>query len=181
MTATARLVAALDDSLRHDAEYGQRLSNHLPMLLVALHRLGAVPAMIRKPATRGWLPKISPGRPPTATRYTASVPSGAARPTESSVKSQRGSQRGSQRSGTRCEPAKTSNSSSDTNSVRPSNTAKGVVKIGLSITAAVTAKPTDTPRLPQLSAVSTRRARPCAGAAGAGLMLRTIAPPLRRP
>lgn len=41
MTATLDLVAALDHSLRYDAEYGQRLSNHLPMLLVALHRLGA--------------------------------------------------------------------------------------------------------------------------------------------
>ena len=41
MTATPDLVAALDHSLRYDAEYGNRLSNHLPMLLVALHRLGA--------------------------------------------------------------------------------------------------------------------------------------------
>ncbi len=42
MTPAPRdLVALLDDSLRFDAEYGQRLSNHLPMLLVALHRLGA--------------------------------------------------------------------------------------------------------------------------------------------
>ncbi len=42
MTATLDdLVVALDRSLRYDAEYGQRLSNHLPMLLVALHRLGA--------------------------------------------------------------------------------------------------------------------------------------------
>lgn len=41
MTATLDLVAALDRSLRYDAEYGQRLSNHLPMLLVALQRLGA--------------------------------------------------------------------------------------------------------------------------------------------
>ncbi len=35
------LTSALDDSLRYDAEYATRLSNHLPMLLVALHRLGA--------------------------------------------------------------------------------------------------------------------------------------------
>jgi hypothetical protein len=35
------LITALDHSLRFDAEYGQRLANHLPMLLVALHRLGA--------------------------------------------------------------------------------------------------------------------------------------------
>jgi hypothetical protein len=31
----------LDDSARFDAEYGPSLSNHLPMALVALHRLGA--------------------------------------------------------------------------------------------------------------------------------------------
>ncbi len=35
------LITALNHSLRYDAEYGQRLANHLPMLLVALHRLGA--------------------------------------------------------------------------------------------------------------------------------------------
>ena len=35
------LTAALDHSLQFDAEYSTRLSNHLPMLLVALHRLGA--------------------------------------------------------------------------------------------------------------------------------------------
>ncbi len=35
------VISALDNSLRYDAEYGTRLSNHLPMLLVALHRLGA--------------------------------------------------------------------------------------------------------------------------------------------
>lgn len=35
------LTASLDHSLRFDAEYATRLSNHLPMLQVALHRLGA--------------------------------------------------------------------------------------------------------------------------------------------
>lgn len=39
--ARMNLTAALDNSLLYDAEYGVRLSNHLPMLLVALHRLGA--------------------------------------------------------------------------------------------------------------------------------------------
>ena len=42
----------LDHSLRFDAEYGQRLSNHLPMLLVALHRLGASPERIAAASAR---------------------------------------------------------------------------------------------------------------------------------
>ncbi len=37
----AALAQALNSSLQFDAEYAVRLSNHLPMLLVALHRLGA--------------------------------------------------------------------------------------------------------------------------------------------
>ena len=46
------LTAALDRSLRFDAEYGERLSNHLPMLLVALHRLGATEVQLAKASTR---------------------------------------------------------------------------------------------------------------------------------
>jgi hypothetical protein len=41
VTPSQHLTSELDNSLRFDAEYGQRLSNHLPMLLVALHSLGA--------------------------------------------------------------------------------------------------------------------------------------------
>ena len=46
------LLAQIDHSLRFDAEYGQRLSNHLPMLLVALHRLGADDAHLQRAGER---------------------------------------------------------------------------------------------------------------------------------
>ncbi len=46
------LPAVLADSLRYDAEYATRLSNHLPMLLVALHRLGASDAHLQTAGAR---------------------------------------------------------------------------------------------------------------------------------
>ena len=42
----------LDQGMRFDAEYGAGLSNHLPMALIALQRLGASEARLEAFATR---------------------------------------------------------------------------------------------------------------------------------
>ena len=44
---TPTLMAWLDAGAGHHAEYGNGLSNHLPMAALALHRLGAPPARLQ--------------------------------------------------------------------------------------------------------------------------------------
>lgn len=67
----AALQALLDDGARFDAEYGAGMSNHLPMALTALARLGADDARLREFAQR-----YAQARALTPTRPHASWPAG---------------------------------------------------------------------------------------------------------
>ena len=57
--ASAALQRALEAGARHDAEYGDALSNHLPMALCALYRLGADAARLQDYAA-AYVPRLRP-------------------------------------------------------------------------------------------------------------------------
>lgn len=59
------LQTLLDDASRFDAEYGAGLSNHLPMALCALHRLGADDSRLHSFAA-GYSRRLAPAPPPQA-------------------------------------------------------------------------------------------------------------------
>ena len=59
------LQTLLDDAGRFDAEFGAGLSNHLPMALCALHRLGADDGRLRSFAA-GYSRRLAPAPPPQA-------------------------------------------------------------------------------------------------------------------
>ena len=60
-----RAVVVLDAVAGYDAEYGDGLSSHLPMAVLALHRLGAPAAQVRAFA-QGYAVRLSPAPPPQA-------------------------------------------------------------------------------------------------------------------
>lgn len=71
---TPHLMALLSRVANYDAEYGDRLSNHLPMALIALNRLGADEETLERffHAYAGKLrPKSPPGAPLTQVTWTA--------------------------------------------------------------------------------------------------------------
>lgn len=59
------LLAWLDASAGHHAEFGDRLSNHLPMAAFALHRLGAAPARLQA-WCEAYATRLQPAPPPEA-------------------------------------------------------------------------------------------------------------------
>lgn len=61
---TATLRRLLDAGAGDDAEYDGKLSNHLPMALVALHRLGAEPARLDAFAAHYRRQRLHPAPPP---------------------------------------------------------------------------------------------------------------------
>ncbi len=68
LSASPALLQWLQDGANFDAEYGDRLSNHLPMALVALHRLGADDARLHAWA-RGYVARLRPA--PAAAEWPA--------------------------------------------------------------------------------------------------------------